>query len=559
MPRRLVALVVAAVVLAACADDDDSAAPTSPPNVSQAASTSTATTVAPARTVPAASTPTASSAPATTASIDATIPGPAAATEWRSSTPEEHGVDSALLADALIAIRDQIPYIHSVTVVQDGSLVLDAYFYPYDGSSPHDVASVTKSITTTLVGIAVDQGLLSLDDSVLSFFADREIANRDERKERITVGDLAAMTSGLACEAEPDEPTLAAMEASPDYVQFALDLPMAAEPGTTFAYCSPGTHLLSAILTQATGVTEFEFAQRELFGPLGFGTVYWPEDPQGFSHGWGDAVVHPRDLAKLGQLFLDGGRWNGKRIVSRAWVTEAVTSHASFGGGTGYGLGWWIEHDPTPGGGEFGALGRGGQFVTVTVALDLVVVLTGGAGDFDDSDVTALIGPTIVDPTSPLPANPGAVARLAATLEALQTPPEPQPVALPDTATTVSGARYLFEPGNVVGVESLRLTFDESAEADLTVTFANGMDPFAGPVGLDGVLRTSPGEWDLPVGMRGAWTDPQTFVLERDEIANNGALLVTAHFEGDQVVVEVRERTVEGAVSVTGTLSATGD
>jgi hypothetical protein len=192
------------------------------------------------------------------------------------------------------------------------------------------------------------------------------------------------------------------------------------------------------------------------------------------------------------------------------------------------------------------------------VTFDLVVVLPGGAGDFDDSDVTALITPTIVDPTGPLPANPAAVARLAATLETLQTPPARQPVSLPDTAATVSGARYTFEPGNVVGVESLRLTFDGSAEADLEVTFANGLDPFAGPVGLDGVFRTSPGKWDLPVGMRGAWPDPQTFVLERDEIANNGALLVTAHFEGDHVAVEVRERTVDATVPITGTLATTG-
>jgi hypothetical protein len=269
-------------------------------------------------------------------------------------------------------------------------------------------------------------------------------------------------------------------------------------------------------------------------------------------------VVHPRDLAKLGQLFLDGGLWNGKRIVSEAWVTDAVTSHASFGDGTGYGLGWWIEHDPTPGGGEFGAVGRGGQFVTVTVTFDLVVVLTGGAGDFDDSDVTALVTPAIVDPTGPLPANPDAVARLAATLEMLQTPPEPQLVAQPDTAATVSGARLVFEPGNVIGLESLRLTFDGSAEADLEVTFANGLDPFAGPVGLDGVFRMSPGRWDLPVGMRGMWADPQTFSLERDEIANNGALLVTVHFEGDQVAVDVRERTVKAAVSVAGTLGVGG-
>jgi CubicO group peptidase (beta-lactamase class C family) len=130
-----------------------------------------------------------------------------------------------LLADALVAIADSIPNVHSITIAQGGRLFLDAYFSPYDGASPHDVASVTKSVTTILIGIAIDHGVVALDDSVLSFFPDREIANRDERKERLSVEHLVTTTSGSACEAEPDEPTLAAMEASPDYVQFALDLP----------------------------------------------------------------------------------------------------------------------------------------------------------------------------------------------------------------------------------------------------------------------------------------------------------------------------------------------
>jgi CubicO group peptidase (beta-lactamase class C family) len=287
-----------------------------------------------------------SSTTSATLTVDDSMPvsSQGAGSGWPLSTPEEHGVDSGLLADALVAVQAGIENIHSVTIAGSGNLFVDAYFYPYDGVSPHDVASVTKSVTTTLIGIAIDQGALALDDPVLSFFPDREIANRDDRKERMTIGHLASMTSGLACEAEPDEPTLAAMEASEDYVQFALDLPMAAEPGTTFSYCSPGMHLLSAILTEATGMTELEFAQEYLFDPLGFATVFWPDDPQGYSHGWGDAVIHPRDMARLGQLFLDRGVWNGAQIVPQTWIEDAVSVHASTGdAGTGYGLGWWIE------------------------------------------------------------------------------------------------------------------------------------------------------------------------------------------------------------------------
>ncbi|HVL24905.1 MAG TPA: serine hydrolase domain-containing protein, partial [Thermomicrobiales bacterium] len=128
-------------------------------------------------------------------------------------------------------------------MIGDGEAFLGASFYPYDGTTPHDLASVTKSVTTTLIGIAIDQGALALDEPLLSFFPDRTIANVDARKKALTVGDLASMQTGLDCVWQPDEPTLAAMEASPDPVQFTLDLPMVAEPGTTWEYCSPGMHL----------------------------------------------------------------------------------------------------------------------------------------------------------------------------------------------------------------------------------------------------------------------------------------------------------------------------
>jgi hypothetical protein len=369
----------------------------------------------------------------------------------------------------------------------------------------------------------------------------------------MTIEHLVSMTSGFDCEAEPDEPTLAAMEASSDYVQFALDLPMAAEPGTAFSYCSPGMHLLSAILTAATGMTEFEFAQERLFGPLGFGTVYWPEDPQGYSHGWGDAVIHPHDMAKLGQLFLDRGDWEGEQVVSPTWIDEAVSIQASTeSAGTGYGFGWWVEEGSAAGGAEFGATGRGGQFVTVMSAFDLVVAITGGGGDFDDSDVLGLIVPAIVNPAGPIPANPEGAAKLAATVETLVAPPGPQAFSLPDTAATISGIRYGFEAGNPLGVNSLVVGFDEAAEADLEVTFADGRQPLAGPIGLDGVYRLSPGAWGLPAGMRGTWADEQTFLFERDEIANNGALVVILRFGDDDLTMEVLERTVEGTISIVG-------
>ncbi|HSR29202.1 MAG TPA: serine hydrolase domain-containing protein, partial [Anaerolineae bacterium] len=169
-------------------------------------------------------------------------------TGWQSSTPEAQGIDSDKLAQALLAMREQNVQIHSLLLIRNGYVVADATFYPYDGQTVHDMASVTKSVMTTLIGITVDQGKLDLDDPMLSFFPDRAIANLDGAKERITVRHLASMSSGLDCTREGDELTLQEMQASPDYVQFVLDRKVAWEPGSHFVYCSPAIHLLSPIL-----------------------------------------------------------------------------------------------------------------------------------------------------------------------------------------------------------------------------------------------------------------------------------------------------------------------
>jgi CubicO group peptidase (beta-lactamase class C family) len=157
------------------------------------------------------------------------------------------------------------------------------------------------------------------------------------------------------------------MQASPDWVQFTLDRPMIDEPGSRFVYCSPGMHLLSAILQQATKMTALDFARQSLFEPLGIRDVVWPADPQGVTHGWGDLYLHPHDMAKLGYLWLNHGQWEGRQIVSRAWVEDSVKVQMRTGGDDDYGYGWWVtgkegehaaigppllRHDPATGGCE---------------------------------------------------------------------------------------------------------------------------------------------------------------------------------------------------------------
>jgi CubicO group peptidase (beta-lactamase class C family) len=459
--------------------------------------------------------------------------------DWVRGEPETQGIDSNLLADALLTIREKDIRIHSLLLIRHGVAILDAVFYPYDGTMVHDLASVTKSVTTTLIGIAADQGKLTLDQPVVSFFPDRPIANRDARKERMTVKDLLTMSSGLDCTRAGGEATLQEMKASPDWVQFVLDRPVRWEPGTHFVYCSPGSHLLSAILQQATGMTALEFARANLFGPLRIRDVLWTADPQGVTSGPGDLRLHPRDAAKLGLLWLAHGVWEGKQIVSPRWVEAAVKPHIKSDGDDYYGYGWWISLPEETGDiASYRADGRGGQYVAVVPSWNLIVATTGGGFDLDQ--IAPLLIPALVDVKKPLPANPAGVARLAAAVGSVANPPAPEPVALlPAVATAISGETVVFDR-NPLGITGMVLTFGTPAEATVRLILAGGRAAPPWPVGLDGVYRMSTDLEGFPLGMRGRWTDAQTFILEYNGIVSNDQMILRLRFAGDRVVVEAR-------------------
>ncbi len=466
---------------------------------------------------------------------------------WRNSTPEGQGINSSKLAEALLTMREKDINIHSLMIIRNGEVVVDAYFYPYDGKTVHDQASVTKSVMTTLIAIAADQGKLHLDQPMVSYFPGRTIANRDALKERITVRQLTSMSSGLDCTSERDEETLREMMASPDWVQFTLDRKVVWEPGTHFVYCSPGMHLLSPILQNATGMKALDFARQNLFEPLGIQDVIWKTDPQGYNHGWGDMYLHPHDMAKIGYLWLNKGQWEGKQIVSRDWVENSVKAQIDTGGNDSYGYGWWVSND-TPV--SYSAIGRGGQRIIVVPAWNLIVVMTGGGFDFDE--IEPLLVSSLVDMKKPLPANPNGVVQLEAALASISQPPAPQPVVpLPETARAISGKTFVFEP-NTLQVENARFEFNDSAEAILYLTFAGSGRVTPRPIGLDGVYRMFPGDYNLPQGQRGYWADAQTFVLESDDIANNNHVFLRMRFDGDRVAIESQETDHELSVKFEG-------
>jgi CubicO group peptidase (beta-lactamase class C family) len=470
---------------------------------------------------------------------------------WKTSTPEEQGLDSAKLAEGLLAIREKGTRIHSLLVIRDGRLFLDAYFYPYDGSTVHDMASVTKSVTTTLIGIAVDQGVLSLDDPMLSFFPDVTITYPDPRLEKVTVRDLAMMANGLeSTGVAQDEATLAEMESSSDWLKTAVDRPMAYNPGTKFVYDSPGMHILSGILQNKTGMTELEFARQYLFGPLGIKNVIWPVDPQGYTHGFGNICLHPRDAARIGYLWLNQGMWDGQQIVSSQWVAETFKTQMKTEMGDNYSYGWWTtENDGVVE--TIFALGRGGQYIRVVPFANVVIVVTGS--NLEYNEIEPYILAAVVDLESPLPPNPQGVAKLGRALKIIQQAPPAQAVpALPEMARMISGKTYLFEP-NPTHIQSIRFDFDDSAEAGMEMLFDHTAEKYSGKIGLDGVFRLTPGENGLPAGLRGRWDKADKFIMDLETIANREAFIYVIQFNGDQIAVEIREGSHETGITITGT------
>src|SRR6185369_15121044 len=249
--------------------------------------------------------------------------------DWQASTPEEQGMDSGALA-ALVEYGGNAQ-MDSLVVVRHGKLVAEAYYAPFQAGMKHTINSATKAIVGALLGIAIDKGLVgNPDTAVLDFFPGGTVANVDARKKAMVLQSLLDMTSGLdwtepLSNAVPE--TLVAMLGSKDWPKFVLDRPMALPPGTAFNYNSGNSHLVSAILARKTGMSTQEFAVRHLFKPLGISDFRWLKDPQGIAIGGYGLYLHPRDMARIGYLYLNHGEWDGVRLISRPWVDKVY--HAS--------------------------------------------------------------------------------------------------------------------------------------------------------------------------------------------------------------------------------------
>jgi len=294
--------------------------------------------------------------------------------DWQTGAPERHGVDPATLAAVDARVPDETPDLSELLVVRDGVVVFERSYGGHNAAESIDVRSVTKSVIGALVGIALDEGALSsLDQTVGEVIPDRIPAGADPLVAEITIQQLLTMTSGLAWDNHTDYQTLIA---SDDWVALTLGLPVVGVPGETYVYNSGGSHLLAVMVAAATGEDPADYAAAKLFGPLGITPGDWARSPQGERIGGFGMKLTARDMAKLGFLFLNDGRWDGEQIVPEEYVRASTTWQSagdSTGGFAAYGYQWWVTATDA-GYPAYFALGYGGQHIYVVPDLDLVVV-----------------------------------------------------------------------------------------------------------------------------------------------------------------------------------------
>lgn len=412
--------------------------------------------------------------------------------EWRTSTPEEQGMDSAKLIALLQAVEDGTAPVQSLTVIRNGYAVLNLSVPPFDTHTLHAMYDLTPALLGTLVGIAIDQGLIQgVDQSIWDFFDEEATANMDEYKAAITVGDLLTQRSGLDVRPLGAIGFYALDENDQDWVQYILDRPMMHEPGKDFLLMICNSHLLSAIIQQASGMTTHEFARQYLFEPLGIVDSLWLADSQGISIGGDGLFLSLFDLSKIAYLYLQNGEWEGQTIVSPAWIETmtAVSTERPFDGWPfSYAQNWWVgELTSRDRSAPASFMMAGGTWMFMIPEDELIVIVSGDQ-QFKGLTLDATFVVGSVQSDDALPANPEFEARVdeLITLITSQTPIAVEP--MPETAERISNQRYVLEE-NVLEWEAVTFTF-EAGEAVLTLEMAG--EQFVLPIGLDGIDRITP-------------------------------------------------------------------
>jgi CubicO group peptidase (beta-lactamase class C family) len=428
----------------------------------------------------------------------------------------------------LIEAADKnIDSLHSFMLVRHGRVVAEGWWSPYNAASPHTLYSLTKSFTSTAVGMAVAEGKLSIHDEVLKFFPDAAPADPSRNLKSMRVSDLLRMSAGHNAEVQ--------LNGKPNAARAFLEHPVPNKPGTHFLYNTPASYMLSAIVQKATGTPISEYLRPRLFEPLGIENPIWLKNSEGVAIGGYGLSIRTEDIAKFGQLYLQKGDWNGKQLIPAAWVEAASSRQTSNGSNPksdweqGYGYQFWrCRHGFFRGDGAFG------QYCVVMPEQDAVVAITSGVRNMQA--VLDLLWDKLLPAlhSAPLPADDEAAKRLQKTLASL-TFKVPAGSAAPESIRQADGKKYVF-PTNPQKLEWLSLASDTSGDL-ATLSGRWGGTDHRIEFGR-GVWRTGRSAFggfpEQPIAASGAWSDDGVFHGKLAFYETPNSLAIALRFAGDQ-------------------------
>lgn len=456
------------------------------------------------------------------------------------STPEAEGVDSSAILALIYALEVARLETHSLMILRHGKVIAEGWWQPYAPDLPHSLFSLSKSFTSTAIGLAVDEGRLTLDDKVISFFPDDLPAEVSPNLAAMEVRHLLSMCTGHAV-----EPTGYMIQEAETWVKGFFDLPIVAAPGSHFLYNTGATYMLAAILARVTGETLVEYLRPRLFDPLGIENPLWEMSPQGINTGGFGLSITTEDIARFGQLYLQKGLWEGKQIVPEAWVQEATSKQIENGNpatksdwGQGYGYQFW-RCQPS---GAYRGDGAFGQYCIVLTEQEMVIAMTSAIAEMQPT--LDLIWKHLLPAihSSTVVRAPSVHAELLSTLGQRALPPVPGECASALSAD-ISGARWRLDE-NPIGLESVGLDSAEKG-AILYLKSARGEERIGIGFGewTEGSTTTYSGPplyAENRTRSSGAWVSPDTFRALIRLVETPFVFTATLRFVEDTVVFSNR-------------------
>jgi CubicO group peptidase (beta-lactamase class C family) len=459
------------------------------------------------------------------------------------SSPETQGIDSGAIAAFIAAADLQVDTMHSFILVRHGHVVAEGWWNPYTVESPHVLFSLSKSFTSTAVGMAVAEGHLSVDDEVLKFFPEDAPAEPLNNLKAMRVSDLLCMATG-----HETEPSLRGSQTP--WTQSFLAHPVPHKPGTHFLYNSAATYMQSAIVQKVTGHSVLDYLRPRLFEPLGIENPTWEMSPQGISVGGWGLNLRTEDIAKFGQLYLQKGQWHGKQLVPSGWIEEATARQVSNGSNPhsdwerGYGYQFWrCRHGAYRGDGMYG------QFCVVLPEQDAVVAITAGTSDLQGvlnliwDELLPAMQPVETQPVAmqpaPLPDNPQAQRHLLDTLAGLSVrQPEGFATSLDATSLDATWTNKKFHfPDNEQNLQSIELEVNADGSDTTLVLALDGIEQrIACGSGCWQRGRASYGSFtNQPVAASGAWSADGVYTARLCFYETANSFTLTLRPSGDEL------------------------